>query len=56
MAGGYTTTPTPDYDNDTGPDIFYSASYQFAAGSWIVSGHNFSNVAGKITAFAYCVN
>jgi len=54
LGGGYTTTPTPDWDNTTGPDIFYSASFRSGALSWTAKGHNYSNMAGTITAFAYC--
>jgi hypothetical protein len=54
LSGGYTTTPTPDYANTAGPDLFYSASYRSGVRSWTASAHNFSHMAGKITAFAYC--
>lgn len=52
LAGGYTTTPTPDWDN-TGPDLFYSASYRSGRRSWTASASNYGGV-GTITAFAYC--
>jgi hypothetical protein len=55
LSGGYTTTPTPDWHNHTGPDFFYGDSYRSGARSWTASAHNFSHVAGKITAFAYCM-
>lgn len=54
LSGGYTTTPTPDYDNKTGPDLFYGASYRSGLRSWTASAINYSVVSGKITAFAYC--
>jgi hypothetical protein len=55
LAGGYTTTPTPDVFNSTGPDLFYSGSHRSGAHSWTASAHNFSSVAGKIQTFAYCM-
>jgi hypothetical protein len=54
LAGGYTTTPTPDYDDMTGPDLFYNASHRTAIRSWTASASNYSAAAGKLTAFAYC--
>lgn len=54
LAGGYTTTPTPDWDNVAGPDSFYAASYRSGTRSWTARGTNFSMVSGKITSFAYC--
>lgn len=54
LAGGYTTTPTPDWDNTSGPDLFYNASYRSGSRSWTARAHNYSNHSGKITAFAYC--
>jgi hypothetical protein len=54
LAGGYTTTPKPDWENNVGPDLFYNASYRSGARSWTASAHNFSDVSGTITAFAYC--
>jgi hypothetical protein len=54
LGGGYTTTPTPDWDNNAGPDLFYDASFKSGARSWTARAHNYSNVAGQITAFAYC--
>jgi hypothetical protein len=54
LSGGYTTTPTPDWDNNAGPDIFYDASFRSGTRAWTARGHNYSGVAGKITAFAYC--
>jgi hypothetical protein len=55
LAGGYTTTPTPDWNDKAGPDLFYSSSYRSGARSWRASAFNFSNVSGKITTFAYCM-
>jgi hypothetical protein len=54
LSGGYTTKPKPDWFNTFGPDFFYNASYRSGKHSWIASAHNYSNVAGTITAFAYC--
>ena len=54
LAGGYTTTPKPDWDNHTGPDFFYSGSYRSGRRSWTASATNYSNVAGTLTVFAYC--
>lgn len=54
LAGGYTTTPTPDYQNQTGPDFFYNASHRSSVRSWTASASNYSAVAGKLKAFAYC--
>ena len=53
LSGGYTTTPKPDWENNTGPDIFYAASYRSGARSWTARGTNFGQ-SGEITAFAYC--
>jgi hypothetical protein len=53
LAGGYTTTPTPDWHNKVGPDFFYSDSYRSGARSWTASAYNYGQ-SGKITAFAYC--
>src|SRR5581483_3989501 len=54
LAGGYTTTPKPDWENMNGPDLFYSTSYRSSTRSWTSRAHNFSNESGKITVFAYC--
>jgi hypothetical protein len=54
LGGGYTTTPTPDWNNAAGPDLFYDASYKSGARSWTAHAHNYSSVDGQITAFAYC--
>ena len=54
LSGGYTTTPTPDWNNKAGPDFFYNSSYRSGARSWTASGINYSKAAGKITAFANC--
>jgi hypothetical protein len=54
LSGGYTTTPKPDYENTSGPDLFYYASHRAGPRSWTASAHNYSSVAGRITAFAYC--
>ncbi len=54
LAGGYTTTPKPDWDNAAGPDLFYDTSYRSGRRSWTARAHNYSNVSGKILVFAYC--
>jgi hypothetical protein len=54
LSGGYTTTPTPDYFDVSGPDVFYRDSYRSGPRSWTAAAHNVSNASGKITAFAYC--
>lgn len=54
LAGGYTTTPKPDWNNAAGPDLFYSASYRSGVRSWTASAHNYGK-PGEIKAFAYCM-
>jgi hypothetical protein len=54
LSGGYTTTPKSDFSNETGPDHFYTRSFRSAKRSWTVRAHNYSDVAGRITTFAYC--
>jgi hypothetical protein len=54
LAGGYTTRPTPDYNDQVGPDTFFNASYRSGTRSWTASAVNYSVASGKITAFAYC--
>lgn len=56
LSGGFTTTPTPDWNNQSGPDTYFTASYRSAARSWTVTAHNYSAVAGAIKAFAYCAS
>lgn len=56
LSGGFTTTPTPDWNNESGPDTYFKASYRSAARSWTVAAHNYSAVAGAIRAFAYCAS
>jgi hypothetical protein len=55
LGGGYTTTPTPDYANTTGPDTYFYRSYRSGARSWTARAKNYSNASGKIAAFAYCM-
>jgi hypothetical protein len=56
LSGGFTTEPTPDYNNLTGPDMYFSRSYRSGLRSWTVTATNYANVtAGTITAFAYCM-
>jgi hypothetical protein len=54
LSGGYTTTPRSDYGNTTGPDLFYTGSYRSGRRAWTAAGHNYSDVAGRITTFVYC--
>ena len=54
LSGGFKTSPKPDYQNDLGPDFFYFDSWRPGTRSWKASGINYSDVAGRITAFAYC--
>lgn len=56
LSGGFTTTPTPDWDKSGGPDTYFSASYRSAERSWTVTAHNYSSVAGTITASAICAS
>jgi hypothetical protein len=54
LSGGYTTTPKSDFSNDTGPDFFYFRSLRSGSRSWTATAHNYSDIAGQITTFAYC--
>jgi hypothetical protein len=54
LSGGFSTDPTPDWNNTTGPDTYSAASYRSAVRSWTVTADNYSDVAGTITTFAYC--
>jgi hypothetical protein len=54
LSGGYTTTPESDFNNTTGPDFFYYVSSRSGPRSWTAAAHNYSDVAGQITTFAYC--
>jgi hypothetical protein len=54
LSGGYITTPKADYQNTTGPDLFYTGSYRSGRRAWTAAAHNYSDVAGKITTFVYC--
>jgi hypothetical protein len=54
LSGGYTTTPAPDWENTSGPDLFYYASHRLRKRTWTASAHNYSNADGTIKAFAYC--
>jgi hypothetical protein len=55
LGGGFTTTPTPDPLNSSGPDLSYSGSYRSGARSWTARAKNYSSASGKVTAFAYCM-
>lgn len=54
ISGGYITTPKSDYENTTGPDLFYTGSYRSGRRAWTAAAHNYSDVAGRITTFVYC--
>jgi hypothetical protein len=54
MGGGYETTPTPDWNNTTGPDTFVNQSYRSGALDWTVAARNYSSVGGTLTAYAVC--
>lgn len=54
LSGGFTTDPTPDWNNTTGPDTYFAASYRSAVRSWTVADDNYSDAPGTLTAFAYC--
>jgi hypothetical protein len=54
LAGGYATSPKPDYYDAARQDLYYSESERTAGETWSVTGHNFSNVGGTLTAYAYC--
>jgi hypothetical protein len=54
LSGGYKTTPTPDWDNSAGPDFFYYGSKRVGPRGWKASAINYSDVGGKIVAYAYC--
>jgi hypothetical protein len=54
LSGGYTTTPKSDYQNTTGPDLFYTGSYRSGRRAWTAAAHNYSDIAGRIKTFVYC--
>jgi hypothetical protein len=54
LSGGYTTTPKADYSNKTGPDFYYHRSSRQGEKAWKAKARNYSDIAGRITAFAYC--
>lgn len=54
LSGGYITTPKPDYQNTTGPDLFYTGSYKSGRRAWTAAAHNYSDAPGRITTFVYC--
>jgi len=54
LSGGYITTPKSDYQNTTGPDLFYTGSYRSGRRAWTAAAHNYSDIAGRITTFVYC--
>ena len=55
LSGGYTTTPKPDFEEHDRPGLFLLRLVSVGRASWTASAHNYSNIAGKITAFAYCM-
>lgn len=54
LSGGYITTPKSDYNNTTGPDLFYTRSYRSGRRAWTAAAHNYSNIAGRITTSVHC--
>lgn len=52
--GGFATSPKPDFSNTSGPDTFFNVAAGSGARGWKVSAHNYSQVAGKLTAIAIC--
>jgi hypothetical protein len=54
LGGGFTTSPKSDFDNETGPDLFYAASTRTDPTEWSVFAHNYSDVGGTTTAIAVC--
>jgi len=56
LSGGFGVTPKPDWDNTTGPDLFYSTSERAGKRGWTIHGWNYSNVGGNVVAFAVCTH
>ena len=54
LSGGWTVSPRPDWDNEDGPDTFFSSAYPAAQQSFVATAINFSAVAGRISGFAIC--
>ena len=54
LGGGFSTSPKSDFDNATGPDLFYAASTRTDPTTWSVFARNYSSVAGTVTAIATC--
>lgn len=55
LGGGYKTSPKPDYNNLTGPDLFFNeSSLDAGLASWTAAAHNYSTFPGTIKVFAYC--
>lgn len=55
LGGGHSTSPKSDFFNDEGPDLFYSRTLRVKSRAWRASAHNYSIVAGRITAKAVCL-
>ncbi len=56
LSGGWTVSPRPDWDNEDGPDTFFSSAYPAAQQSFVATAINFSAVAGRISGFAICAD
>lgn len=56
LSGGWTVNPRPDWNNEEGPDTFFSSAYPGSQDSFLATAINFSAVAGRITGFAVCAD
>lgn len=56
LSGGWTVSPRPDWQNESGPDTFFYSAYPAAQRRFVASAINFSDVAGKITGLAICAD
>lgn len=56
LSGGWTVNPRPDWNNDEGPDTFFSSAYPGAQETFVATAINFSSVAGTISGFAVCAD
>ena len=54
LGGGFMTQPAPDWDNATGPDLFFNESRREGARAWTSTAHNYSAVAGRIKLAVLC--
>jgi len=56
LSGGWTVSPRPDWNNEDGPDTFFSSAYPAAQQSFVATAINFSDVAGRISGYAICAD